>query len=738
MSETLGKLVVSLEANIVEFTSAMGVANKTARDAMQGVSSAVEGAKHALELLGVAATIHEFVEMGKRAVEAGDQLAKLSEKTGISVERLSELKFAGQLADVGLDALATGIKKLSVNMEDALTSKTGKAAEAFKALGISVKDTSTGGLRSADDVLYDLADSFEGMKDGAGKTAFAVAILGRAGMDLIPVLNKGSEGLKAAAKEAQDLHIVFSTELAKSSEELNDNFKRLQSTFGKDLAEFAVPALNRITAAMIQAKKDAGGLMAAWVGLGGVWKEFFVADDTAVTLKNLDIQIAAVQKTIAALSTQGKGDEGGWLGRLVNGSTDDKLKTANAQLAALKAQRDALVAGPPAKLELPEKDEPPPFGGKDNSDRQMSWLSSLEDKLNAAKGDTSEFSRVLEAVTNGPAKDFDSVTQAIALALAGEIDELKEATKENEDHARVLEKVDRETQAAAKSADEFALKQQQSIDAIRAKTAAMGMTPHEADKAAVLFKIDKDTETEIQKITEKLGKLGDSQGIDKAVGDLQRLAAQLKGETAAAMDAAKEKQDALNASWEVGASEALRVYLQDVSNTAKATGDLVTKACQGMEDALVKFVQTGKLDFRSLWDSITADLIRLQIRQSITGPMAQGMQGMGGLGGIGSYAIGSLGNFFQGTQAPAPVVDAIVKAVPSFDVGTPFVPQDMLALVHQGERIVPAAQNNGGSGGGSVSVTNHFVISGPVDSRTQAQIAAMAGSAIARAMRRNG
>lgn len=41
--------------------------------------------------------------------------------------------------------------------------------------------------------------------------------------------------------------------------------------------------------------------------------------------------------------------------------------------------------------------------------------------------------------------------------------------------------------------------------------------------------------------------------------------------------------------------------------------------------------------------------------------------------------------------------------IPSFDVGTNMIPQDMIALVHKGEAVVPAAYNpaNGYSGGGS-------------------------------------
>lgn len=43
-------------------------------------------------------------------------------------------------------------------------------------------------------------------------------------------------------------------------------------------------------------------------------------------------------------------------------------------------------------------------------------------------------------------------------------------------------------------------------------------------------------------------------------------------------------------------------------------------------------------------------------------------------------------------------IGAGLKWLGAFDVGTPFVPQTGLALVHRGERIVPANQNRGGGG----------------------------------------
>ncbi len=55
--------------------------------------------------------------------------------------------------------------------------------------------------------------------------------------------------------------------------------------------------------------------------------------------------------------------------------------------------------------------------------------------------------------------------------------------------------------------------------------------------------------------------------------------------------------------------------------------------------------------------------------------------------------------------------------VPAFASGTDFVPRDMLAMVHRGERIIPASQNTGGTGNVSYSpsVNVNFTINGPAD-----------------------
>ncbi|MDP3831013.1 MAG: phage tail tape measure protein, partial [Ignavibacteriaceae bacterium] len=107
----------------------------------------------------------------------------------------------------------------------------------------------------------------------------------------------------------------------------------------------------------------------------------------------------------------------------------------------------------------------------------------------------------------------------------------------------------------------------------------------------------------------------------------------------------RDKATAL-ADWTTGANDALANYLDSTANVAKSTQDMFAKAFQGMEDALLDFVKTGKLDFSSLADSIISDLMRIAIQQSITKPLAAAFSGMFADGG--SFEQGGVQAFANG------------------------------------------------------------------------------------------
>ncbi len=77
--------------------------------------------------------------------------------------------------------------------------------------------------------------------------------------------------------------------------------------------------------------------------------------------------------------------------------------------------------------------------------------------------------------------------------------------------------------------------------------------------------------------------------------------------------------------------------------------------------------------------------------------------------------------------------------VPSFDVGTDYVPKDMLAMIHKGEKITPAPYNKPDTNKFSQQVVQHINnnFDSPQSTETMSQIAASMGNAIQRAMQRN-
>lgn len=98
-------------------------------------------------------------------------------------------------------------------------------------------------------------------------------------------------------------------------------------------------------------------------------------------------------------------------------------------------------------------------------------------------------------------------------------------------------------------------------------------------------------------------------------------------EVAVAQWAAEEKL-AASRDWTDGAQRALDEYADSATNAAANMANVVGGAFQGMEDALVEFATTGKIQFNDLADSIIADMARVAVRQSVTGPMAGWFSGL--------------------------------------------------------------------------------------------------------------
>lgn len=196
------------------------------RDVERGIAS------FSAEALKVGATgavmAGAILSLAKSAANYADEMGKASQRTGVGVETLSGLKFAADLADVEFAQLEKALIKFSSKIVDVARGND-EATRSFSAVGLSIKNQN-GTLKTADALLFELADKFAKMPDGVHKTALAADLFGeRIGARLIPLLNGGASGMRQFTEEARKLGLVVSPELAAKAEAFNDQLKILQS-----------------------------------------------------------------------------------------------------------------------------------------------------------------------------------------------------------------------------------------------------------------------------------------------------------------------------------------------------------------------------------------------------------------------------------------------------------------------------------------------------------------------------
>lgn len=275
------RIDVAFGAQISGLLSGLGEATAGVKEAVEGMKAQFEGLNAAAgslmapfvaitALLGGGEMFEHLIET---AAQAGASLEVLGQKTGETAEDLSRLQFAAEQSHVGAGALDTGLTRLARSMQGA-ASGTGAAADAFRAMGISVKDNE-GNLRPLREVLLDVADKFKSYEDGAAKSALAMNIFGRSGADLVPLLNQGRDGIADLTMESDRLGATWSEQQKGVAVEYEDAMKRVHaesSSYGRTVAIAIMPALTALADSFTKSAGGAGLLDVVTEALAGTFR----------------------------------------------------------------------------------------------------------------------------------------------------------------------------------------------------------------------------------------------------------------------------------------------------------------------------------------------------------------------------------------------------------------------------------------------------------------------------------
>jgi hypothetical protein len=181
----------------------------------------------------------------KAIIDEAAELHNLSQSLGISTASLSAYRYQMSLAGVSNEEFNLAMRTLAKNISEA-QSGLGDGAELFKLLGNELHEAARRGA-SFEQLLPMLADKFAEFADGPNKAALAMALFGRAGERMIPMLNQGAEGFRAAAREAEEFRRIIGPDMARRADEFNSNLTRTNALLTASkyaIAQEALPALN--------------------------------------------------------------------------------------------------------------------------------------------------------------------------------------------------------------------------------------------------------------------------------------------------------------------------------------------------------------------------------------------------------------------------------------------------------------------------------------------------------------
>jgi hypothetical protein len=287
---TIASLNSKLTLNTANFRTGLQSATRSVRDfagnARSSVSS-ITGSIFNMRNLVAGIAAGATVALIKSQMDSIDATAKVSDAIGIQTEKLIGLRHASGLAGVGQEQLDKSLKKMVLNVADAQRGS-GEAAAAFAELGLSAEQLAT---MTPDQQFSAIADGLAGVESQSQKAALSYKIFGREGVNLLNVLNLGSEGLAASQAEAEKLGLTFSRIDAAKVEEANDAITKVGeriTALGQQLAIGLAPYVTAVANSLLDLGGD-GQTMAERMTGGFEW----VASAIAKTADYLELPKAA-------------------------------------------------------------------------------------------------------------------------------------------------------------------------------------------------------------------------------------------------------------------------------------------------------------------------------------------------------------------------------------------------------------------------------------------------------------
>lgn len=233
-SRELEKFGTSLEKVAKMGIEPISKISPTAGAALEGFLGKLGPTGLAVTALGGAAiaAVGGLTMLVKSVADTADAMKDMSQVTGASTEALSGLGLAAQKSGSSLEQVAGSFKHMQKAIGEAAEG-TAAANETLQALGLSAQALKE---QSPEQQFESLAKAIAAVQDPTERSRLAMATFGKAGAELLPVLNTVAEqGMAGVIARAKELGVVIDSQTADAADEFNDTLADLAAV-GKGLA----------------------------------------------------------------------------------------------------------------------------------------------------------------------------------------------------------------------------------------------------------------------------------------------------------------------------------------------------------------------------------------------------------------------------------------------------------------------------------------------------------------------
>jgi phage-related protein len=174
-----------------------------------------------------------------------DSIDKGSQKMGVSAEAYQEWSQIMQLGGSSVEALEKGTKQLALTAVEAAAGSE-KYADAYKELNVELKNAD-GSMRSQEAIMADTIKGLSSMEDETKRNALASQLFGRAGQELIPVLNMGSDAIQKEIDLMRENGSIMGGDAVKAGANFQDMMTRVTTSLKAQAMEIGVGLMPVIT-----------------------------------------------------------------------------------------------------------------------------------------------------------------------------------------------------------------------------------------------------------------------------------------------------------------------------------------------------------------------------------------------------------------------------------------------------------------------------------------------------------